>query len=289
MTKPLENDFSSTIFSFKPKKAPITSVARAVSKEQESVNTNASNVALNQKRLSVGQEETKGYPKIVGRTRSLSASTSSPDSILKKEDTSHHSDTEERITIPRRKSNTMTAHRSFKRNSSTGSLTDALLPIEAPKDTDKKDTNEKDLPRPTRLRFALPDTPSRASKNGPRLSAIQNSTSSNVNNNGMNMAQRASARKKKRAKSPGKSRWSLGYSTSDSSDDEGNPKKKNHVPVVGQKIELLRRPLPTQGTIKYIGDVEFAKGIWVGVELESRCKLLLVCASLFLLYSFFFL
>ncbi|OAD05156.1 hypothetical protein MUCCIDRAFT_126128, partial [Mucor lusitanicus CBS 277.49] len=25
-----------------------------------------------------------------------------------------------------------------------------------------------------------------------------------------------------------------------------------------------------QGTIKYIGEVDFAKGTWVGVELESR-------------------
>ncbi|KAI7894992.1 uncharacterized protein EV154DRAFT_496653 [Mucor mucedo] len=264
LTKPLENDFSSAIFSFKPKKVPNTSVARAVSKEHETVTP----VAL--KRLSVGPEEPKSYPKIVGRTRSLSASTSSHDSILKKESKSHHSDSEERVSIPRRKSNTMPAYRTYKRNGSTGSLTDALLPIEAPKDTDKKETNEKDLPRPTRLRFALPDTPSRASKHGPRLSAIQNNTSSNVNNNSMNMAQKASARKKKRAKSPGKSRWSLGYSTSDSSDDEGNPKKKNHAPMIGQKIELLRRPLPTQGTIKYIGDVDFAKGVWVGVELESR-------------------
>lgn len=274
LTKPLENDFSSTIFSFKPKKAPHTSVAKAVSKEHETVNTNASNVALNKKRLSVGQEETKSYPKIVGRTRSLSASTSSHDSILKKEISSHHSDTEDMVvTAPRRKSNTMPAYRTFKRNGSTSSLTDALLPIEASKDNDKKDTqDEKVVPRPTRLRFALPDTPSRVSKNGPRLSAIQNNTSSNINNNGMNMAQKASARKKSRAKSPGKSRWSLGYSTSDSSDEEGNPKKKNHTPAVGQKIELLRRPLPTQGTIRYIGDVDFAKGVWVGVELESRCK-----------------
>lgn len=245
LTKPMENDFSSTIFSFKPKKAPHTPVAKAV--------------LSNDIKRTTQEESSKTYPKIVGRTRSLSASTTSQDLVTTKRDTaSHHSDSEERVTVSavRRKSGTMPTYRSFKRNESTGSLTDALLPIELPKEL--KQEKEKDTPRPTRLRFALPDTPSRVSKNA-RLTV----------SNGLNMAQASSARKKKRAKSPGKSRWSIGYNTSDSSDDEGQ--KKNPA-AVGQKIELLRRPLPTQGTIKYIGDVEFAKGVWVGVELESRCK-----------------
>ncbi|KAI7865163.1 hypothetical protein BDF14DRAFT_1827860 [Spinellus fusiger] len=42
------------------------------------------------------------------------------------------------------------------------------------------------------------------------------------------------------------------------------------TPVIGAKVELLRRPLPTLGKIKFIGSVEFSKGTWVGVELESR-------------------
>ncbi|KAG2236021.1 hypothetical protein INT48_008113 [Thamnidium elegans] len=244
LTKPMENDFSSTIFSFKPKKTPHTPVAKAV-------------LSNDVKRTSQEESSSKTYPKIVGRTRSLSASIASPDLVVTKRDTaSHHSDSEERVTVSaiRRKSGTMPTYRSFKRNGSTGSLTDALLPIELPKEL--KQEKEKDTPRPTRLRFALPDTPSRVSKNA-RLTV----------NNGLNMAHISSARKKKRAKSPGKSRWSIGYNTSDSSDDEG-PKK--NLAAVGQKVELLRRPLPTQGTIKYIGDVDFAKGVWVGVELESR-------------------
>ncbi|KAI8351772.1 hypothetical protein EDC96DRAFT_546697 [Choanephora cucurbitarum] len=125
-------------------------------------------------------------------------------------------------------------------------LTDALLPIE---DTKQDNPNQDPTaPRPTRLRFSLPDTPSRI----------------------RNPPQKVHHRKS-RSKSPGsannRSRWSLsgGYSTSDSSDEETYVKA-----AVGHKVELLRRPLPTLGTIKYIGHVDFAKGTWVGVELESR-------------------
>ncbi|KAI8382267.1 hypothetical protein BD560DRAFT_386120 [Blakeslea trispora] len=125
-------------------------------------------------------------------------------------------------------------------------LTDALLPM----DDTKQDNPNQDptAPRPTRLRFSLPDTPSRI----------------------RNPPQKVHHRKS-RSKSPGgshgRSRWSLsgGYSTSDSSDEETYVKA-----AVGHKVELLRRPLPTLGTIKYIGHVDFAKGTWVGVELESR-------------------
>ncbi|KAI8063402.1 uncharacterized protein B0P05DRAFT_555753 [Gilbertella persicaria] len=135
-----------------------------------------------------------------------------------------HSDTED-VSLQRRNS----TFRSFRRHTSDD-LTDELLALDLrPME-----------PRQTRLRFSLPTTPSR-----------------------IRPQKRVAVKKNKRSKSPGRSRWSLGYSTSDSSDDE-------IMPAVGQKVELLRRPLPTLGTIKYIGPVEFAKGTWVGVELESR-------------------
>ncbi|KAG1471690.1 hypothetical protein G6F56_001976 [Rhizopus delemar] len=56
-------------------------------------------------------------------------------------------------------------------------------------------------------------------------------------------------------------RWSM---SSDVSDEEGD------TPLMGDKVELLRRPLPTLGTIKFIGNVQFAQGLHIGVELESR-------------------
>lgn len=289
LTKPLENDFS-TMFSFKPKKASNTTVSRAVSKEDSISTATSSNAA---KRLSFGsatasihpQDDTQNGQRL-GRTRSLSASNNSHESILRKDTQlrhhdGHHSDNEDIVMavggIRRKSSNNNSNsnsgnihYRSYRRQGSTGSLTDALLPIDAvSKDTATTtiDNKNETAPRPTRLRFALPDTPSRVKPNQQRLSAIQGSSQ----NGSLNHAQKAAARKNGRAKTPGKSRWSLGYSTSDSSDDESGGKYK-HIPLVGQKVELLRRPLPTQGTIKYIGEVDFAKGTWVGVELESRRK-----------------
>jgi hypothetical protein len=64
-----------------------------------------------------------------------------------------------------------------------------------------------------------------------------------------------------------RSRWSIG--SSDISDDD---EADNNALGIGDKIKLLNRPLPTLGTIKYIGPVEFAEGPYIGVELESRCK-----------------
>ncbi|KAL7325023.1 hypothetical protein PS15p_210123 [Mucor circinelloides] len=291
LTKPLENDFS-TMFSFKPKKTSNTAVSRAVSKE-DALATSTIPASNASKRLSFGSATASIHPQDdtqqpsgqrLGRSRSLSASNNTQESILKKDSQlrhqGHHSDNEDIVMsiggMRRSSSSNGSVHyRSYRRQGSTGSLTDALLPIDTiPKDTAASSDSQKDAktdaaaPRPTRLRFALPDTPSRVKPNSHRLSAIQGS---NQHSGSMNHAQKAAARKGRRAKSPGKSRWSLGYSTSDSSDDESGGKYK-HIPLVGQKVELLRRPLPTQGTIKYIGEVEFAKGTWVGVELESRRK-----------------
>jgi hypothetical protein len=295
LTKPLENDFS-TMFSFKPKKTSNTAVSRAVFKEE----SNTNNMSTAAKRLSFGSATSSIHPhqddstltnkSRLGRARSLSASNSTQEYILRKDTQpqshQHFSDNEDIVVSVRRKSSSSHSggsnihYRSYRRQGSTTSLTDALLPMDAVgKESDVKEESEPATvaPRPTRLRFALPDTPSRTKAPGQhRLSAIQGSANS-MNNSTLNMAQKAAARKrgnKKRAKSPGRSRWSLGYNTSDSSDDESSGKVK-HVPLVGQKVELLRRPLPTQGTIKYIGEVEFAKGTWVGVELETRRRYIL--------------
>ncbi|KAG0740459.1 hypothetical protein G6F57_001655 [Rhizopus arrhizus] len=203
LTKPLENDFS-TIFSFKPKKPQATAKAEPPSL----------------KRLSI-QEVEENKPR-ESRARSLSSTTTTTISILKK-----HTESD----VPEDN----TPFQKARRQEET-SLTEALLPI------DVKQDNIAKPPRQSRLRFALPDTPSR-----PHRPTMQQ-------------------QQKKRAKSPkSRSRWSLNMS--DSSDEEG---PASIVPEIGQKVELLRRPLPTLGTIKYIGSVEFSKGTWVGVELESR-------------------
>lgn len=92
--------------------------------------------------------------------------------------------------------------------------------------------------RPTRLKFELPKTPNRSK------SPVMGVTSAFL---------------QRRRKS------SSGIST------KGDEDQQYHAtPRLGDKVELLRRPLPTLGTIKYIGPVQFAEGQYVGIELESR-------------------
>ncbi|KAI8990163.1 hypothetical protein BDB01DRAFT_780223 [Pilobolus umbonatus] len=56
-------------------------------------------------------------------------------------------------------------------------------------------------------------------------------------------------------------------------EDDDKQERKLSSPEIGDKITLLKRPLPTMGVIKYMGPVQFADGIYVGIELESRCRL----------------
>ncbi|KAI8065638.1 hypothetical protein BC940DRAFT_303896 [Gongronella butleri] len=46
--------------------------------------------------------------------------------------------------------------------------------------------------------------------------------------------------------------------------------QKSTLLVVGKRVQLLRRPVLTVGTVKYMGPVCFATGLWVGVELDRR-------------------
>ncbi|KAI9025870.1 hypothetical protein CLU79DRAFT_833668 [Phycomyces nitens] len=99
------------------------------------------------------------------------------------------------------------------------------------------------VPRVTRLTFEIPTTPLRPKP--PVTSYLSTPQGS-----------------RRRARSPRRHIWNIG---SESEDED-----LRVVPVIGAKVELLRRPLPTLGKIKYIGPVSFSKGTWVGVELESR-------------------
>jgi hypothetical protein len=158
--------------------------------------------------------------------------------------------------------------------SSFTSLTDQLLPVDAIVPLKKSKTNSKinddndEASRPSRLKFELPTTPLRSrslSNNIPPISPSSSSSSAQVAMSAYLSPQSTKNRQQcqRGGKSGrGKPRWSIG-----SDEDENAP-----LPVLGDKIELLRRPLPTMGTIKYIGPVEFADGPYIGVELESRCK-----------------
>lgn len=150
-------------------------------------------------------------------------------------------------------------------SSSFTSLTDQLLPIESvlltpPAITASKSTSTDNNDRPSRLKFELPTTPARSkSPSAPPPMTHLSPQGSNKNRH-------------RRGSKTRRSRWSIGGNSnnnSDVSDDE----EPTALPVLGDKIELLRRPLPTMGTIRYIGPVQFAQGPYIGIELESRCKL----------------
>ncbi|KAI8979203.1 hypothetical protein BDF20DRAFT_486474 [Mycotypha africana] len=284
LTKPAENDFSS-IFNFKPKKLLSSSVDNSTKlplnpplpKGDASLPSSTSHgkdIARGPfpslKRLSLGATPnstttascSEDLPIAATRARSLSESTvfRPEESVILNEDIKPKV---KKSTAPEIEAPWLADPHNKNRQGSISSLSDALLPLEGTSGT-IGDTVGK-APRATKLRFALPDTPT-------RIKASQYGTSSQLRKqNSDSSSKYKNKNKKKRAKSPSNGRWSLvgGYSsgtTSDSSDDEvSNPK-----PAIGQKVELLRRPLPTLGTIKYIGPVDFAKGIWVGVELESR-------------------
>lgn len=145
------------------------------------------------------------------------------------------------------------------------SLADELLPLDVPSRIINSSPAESS-PRPSRLKFELPVTPLRAKSplQKPFLAPTQAAAmaGSSGNDHGQNGG--------RRGRSPRRSLWGLGSSSSDISDEEELITMV--TPVVGAKVELLRRPLPTLGTIKYVGPVNFAKGTYVGIELQNRRK-----------------
>ncbi|KAI8642037.1 hypothetical protein BD408DRAFT_367318 [Parasitella parasitica] len=171
------------------------------------------------------------------------------------------------------------ARPSLRTSSSFTSLTDQLLPVDtispayvSPESLSK--TAPTIGTRPSRLKFELPATPSRsrspsaslASSSTTMPSLNTHSASSNVSTSAGFLSPQVNQKNRaRRGSKTRRSRWSIG-SSGDASEDE----ELSVPPAVGDKIELLRRPLPTMGTIRYVGPVQFSEGPYIGVELESR-------------------
>ncbi|OBZ86350.1 hypothetical protein A0J61_05604 [Choanephora cucurbitarum] len=296
LAKPFDTDFSN-IFSFKPRK---------LKKQQQQADKNASLTAAYTRRLSLTHLITRGdssrtipsrpralsteSPFTVSRPRSQTAPSETPSSrsndnqpllnLLSYEaeersrrlsETNHESPM---LPLSRFVSLNESKDESNKRavvditeirrpmlrtSSSFTSLTDQLLPVDTIADPplQSSDSNKN---RPTRLKFELPKAPSRSKS--PSAPCVFNSTAFQTN---QSLSQTTYRNKQRRGHKLRKPRWSMG-TNSDSSDEEEIPA----LPVLGDKIELLRRPLPTMGTIRYIGPVQFAEGQYIGIELESR-------------------
>jgi hypothetical protein len=48
------------------------------------------------------------------------------------------------------------------------------------------------------------------------------------------------------------------------------PEQQHDDLFIGSQVKLFKRPLPIIGTVKYIGQVHFDTGEWLGIELDSR-------------------
>lgn len=285
LTKPCETEFSN-IFSFKPKKSKKIAVTD---------DKNALLTEVYTRRLSLGNLMTRSSNtnlRAAAKSRPRALSTESVLSGLARYNPprttplenqplinllSHETDErrkalEEADITPHPSVPTISTvvehHRPLLRTSSSfTSLTDQLLPVDCdvvtPPSTASSSTSTLDgTARPSRLKFELPTTPARSKS--PSLPHLVHSTDSPY------LSPQGTKNRGRRGSKTRKSRWSIGNSNynSDISDDD----EFAALPVLGNKIELLRRPLPTMGTIKYIGPVRFAEGTYIGVELESRCK-----------------
>lgn len=158
---------------------------------------------------------------------------------------------------------------------------DALLSMEtqqrldAQTERDKLESSLPPTPRPTRLKFELPETPSRSRSPSnqpiayPRARpyrSLSEERAMSVNRKQPDDAKSSGPRKQRHK------RWSK-LMGSDSDDDtcstHDKARAKRQVEV-GTYVRLLKRPLPTMGYVRYIGPVEGEPGEWIGVELQHR-------------------
>ncbi|KAI8344023.1 CAP Gly-rich domain-containing protein [Chlamydoabsidia padenii] len=108
-------------------------------------------------------------------------------------------------------------------------------------------------PRPSRLKFELPVTPSR---------------SRSPNSQSMVYPR---ARPYRSLSEEGSISMNVRKQSDDDSSSEQAEKAraKRHLEI-GTYVTLIKRPLPTMGHVRYIGPVGDEPGDWIGVELEHR-------------------
>ncbi|KAI8370585.1 uncharacterized protein BYT42DRAFT_582945 [Radiomyces spectabilis] len=120
-------------------------------------------------------------------------------------------------------------------------------------------------PRPTRLKFELPVTPPRSRSPAQHLAYPRARPYRSLPEQGTPVPM---VKKEKPRPRPRSSRWSRLVR----GDNHGNHVTSHQQELtLNAKVKLVRRPLPTLGHIRYIGNVDFAPGKEMfGVELISR-------------------
>lgn len=118
-------------------------------------------------------------------------------------------------------------------------------------------------PRPTHITFALPVTPQRSKSPSaiayPKARPVRSLSDDELD---INQSRRPLSSRSSR---PRRSGWRLFHDR----DSDEEPVPHNHLPIfVGTRVRLKLRPLPTFGTVKYIGPVHFDTGEYIGVELD---------------------
>jgi hypothetical protein len=117
-------------------------------------------------------------------------------------------------------------------------------------------------PRPTHITFALPVTPQRSKSPSaiayPKARPVRSLSDDEMT---VNQARHTTRR-------PRRSGWRLFHDR-----DDDNEPVHQHLPIfVGTRVRLKLRPLPTVGTVRYIGAVHFDTGEYIGVELDYGGK-----------------
>jgi hypothetical protein len=125
---------------------------------------------------------------------------------------------------------------------------------------DRKKERQDKPPRPTSIRFDLPQKPPRSRSPTaivyPKARPVR---SFNEEDMTVNRSRRPISTKNAR---PRRSGWRL-------FGDKEEPVQQRSLPIhVGSRVRLKMRPLPTFGYVKYIGPVEFATGEYIGIELD---------------------
>ncbi|KAF7721285.1 hypothetical protein EC973_004978 [Apophysomyces ossiformis] len=132
-------------------------------------------------------------------------------------------------------------------------------------------------PRPSRLKFALPVTPPRS--RSPAATPYPRARPTSIADDGSShLRLKANKKKSQETCASGnrrRSRWSRIMSSDpddDSSTDEEEKALVEKPLVLGAKVRLIRRPLPTLGYIRYLGPVgeKEEEEDMVGIELEHR-------------------